>query len=72
MKFKDALELGVECGMNTVDEALYNIELHTMNFFVYEEIKAELKELYETWKEIGCSKSLSIKAALEMCEKNNV
>ena len=35
MKFKEALVMGIACGMTTVDEAIKNIEIHSNNFFVY-------------------------------------
>ena len=66
MKFKEALEMGVACGLATVDEAIKNIEIHSMNFFNYEKINAELKELYETWEKHGCPKAMPISHALEM------
>ena len=47
MKFKEALEMGMDCGLSTVQEAVRNIEIHSVNFFIYEKIRAELKELYE-------------------------
>ena len=49
---------------------LRNIEIHAGNMFVYEEMRAELKELYETWDRVGCDKKDSIKVALEMCEND--
>tara|TARA_R110002020_G_scaffold160415_6_gene344832 strand:- start:399 stop:617 length:219 start_codon:yes stop_codon:yes gene_type:complete len=67
MKFKEALVMGIACGMTTVDEAIKNIEIHSNNFFVYEKISTELKELYETWEKYGCPESMPISRALEMC-----
>lgn len=67
MKFKEALVMGIACGMTTVDEAIKNIEIHSHNFFVYEKISTELKELYETWEKYGCPESMPISHALEMC-----
>ena len=72
MKFKEALEMGVDCGLSTVQEAVRNIEIHSVNFFIYEKIRAELKELYETWDDHGCPKAMPISHALEMCyQKEN-
>ncbi len=70
MKIKQALKLGLDCDLSTVDEAVRNIEIHAGNMFVYEDLRAELKELYETWEKVGCDKKDSIKAALEMCEND--
>ena len=66
MKFKEALEMGVDCGLSTVQEAVRNVEIHSVNFFIYEKIRAELKELYETWDDHGCPKAMPISHALEM------
>ena len=72
MKFKEALEMGVDCGLSTVHEAIRNIEIHSINFFIYEKIRAELKELYETWDAHGCPEAMPIAHALEMCyQKEN-
>jgi|SaaInlStandDraft_4_1057021.scaffolds.fasta_scaffold13543_4 hypothetical protein len=46
MKLDQALRIGKECGMETVQEALANIQGHAMNMFPYSEIDAELVELY--------------------------
>lgn len=67
MKFKEALEMGVDCGLSTVQEAIRNIEIHSRNFFINEKIRPELKELYETWEKHGCPEAMPISHALEMC-----
>lgn len=46
MKLKDALEMGYDCGLETVEEAIINIELHASNLFPYQDIAKELDELY--------------------------
>ena len=71
MKIKEALEIGLECELETVDEAIYNIELHCANFFILDEIEIELMELYDTWSKISGDLKTDIKTALEMCEKND-
>ena len=68
MKFKEALEMGIACGLATVDEAIRNIEIHAGNFFVYEEVEDELQELYETFEKVGCSFEDTIEAALRLCK----
>ena len=68
MKIREALRIGLESELSTVDEAVRNIEIHAGNFFVYTEMRAELKELYESWDNIDCPKSMSIEDALKKCE----
>ena len=46
MKLNEALAIGYDCGLETVGEAITNIEVHAMNLFVYSKIKDELNELY--------------------------
>lgn len=45
MKLKTALEIGVNCGLETVGESLYNIQIHSPSLFTYVEINKELNEL---------------------------
>lgn len=46
MKLQRALEIARSCGLDTVGEAILNIELHSSSLFTYSELDAELKELY--------------------------
>ena len=46
MTLVEALELGMECGDDTVEEAIINVEIHSTSLFVYENINRELNELY--------------------------
>lgn len=51
MKLNDALNMGYECGLVTVREALANVEMHAGSLFCYEDIEKELEELYnECWE----------------------
>lgn len=46
MKLKTCLEIAEDCGLETVGEALFNIELHATSLFPYSEINKELAELH--------------------------
>jgi S-adenosylmethionine:diacylglycerol 3-amino-3-carboxypropyl transferase len=46
MKLKECLELGQDCGLETMREAIKNVYIHSSNMFIYSEIKKELDELY--------------------------
>ena len=50
MKLKKACEIAHACGLETIGEALFNIELHAMSIFDYTEINKELNELYKEAK----------------------
>jgi hypothetical protein len=45
MKLFDAMEIGSDLGLETVEEAVRNIYIHAMNMFPYDEITTELAEL---------------------------
>jgi hypothetical protein len=50
MKLKQAIEFAEACGLETLGESVYNIDLHSTNIFVYDEIGKELTELYTDYK----------------------
>ena len=41
MKLKHALEIGKDCELTDVSEAIYNIRLHAMSIFDYEKEREE-------------------------------
>lgn len=45
MTLKSSCELGLECGLETVGEALRNVDLHILSLVKYSEINAEIEEL---------------------------
>ena len=47
MTFKFALELGVECGLETVGDAVYNIRLRVGQLFEVDEYKNLINEANE-------------------------
>ena len=46
MTLKTACEIADECGLETIGEAILNIELHAIQLYTDEEAKKELRELY--------------------------
>ena len=52
MTLKTCLEIGNDCGLETVGEALYNINLHAGNIFEYSKINIEMNELVNEAKEL--------------------
>ena len=60
MKFKEALEIAKDCGLETIGEAILNIKYHAGNLFDYGEEVSEYKELCNDFKSycekhIGCT-----------------
>lgn len=54
MTLKAALDIGIGCGLETVDECIYNIELHAVNLFEYSKINDELAELRMELQRFDC------------------
>ena len=52
MHLLTALDIGKECVLDTIGEALYNIDLRAGQIFTYNEINEELKQLYSEWNTI--------------------
>lgn len=46
MKFKECLEIGIDCGLETARECIRNIYIHAGSLFLYSEINKELDELF--------------------------
>ena len=47
MLIKEACEIGVACGLETLGEAVLNIKIHHANLFLNKEIQKEIGELEE-------------------------
>lgn len=50
MKVKKACEIAEDCGLETIGEAILNIDIHAISLFSYDELNKELSELYEDAK----------------------
>ena len=55
MKLKTALEIGKDCGLEDVGEAICNIRMHAGSIFLYEEEQKEYDELCEDFYKSGFS-----------------
>lgn len=53
MKVLAMLELGKECGLQTVSEAYSNVNLHCSSLFIYDKMEEEFEELHKEAKELG-------------------
>ena len=51
MKLKEAIEIGEECGLYTLEECVRNIELHSTQFFAYTKVIQELNKLHAEYRE---------------------
>lgn len=50
MKLREACDIGYACGLETVDEAVLNIEIHAPNIFPYDDAATEIYELIQEAK----------------------
>ena len=58
MKVKEACEIAEDCGLETIGEAILNIQLHAISLFSYDELNKELDELYEDAKNYHMDESV--------------
>lgn len=64
MTLDTALLIAKDCGLSTVGEAIFNIEIHAMSIFNYGEIDKELNELKYSFKNSGLSEDSLIEDGL--------
>jgi hypothetical protein len=50
---KEAVELGIACGLKTVGEAVRNVSYHAPSLFAYEHINDEEDELFRSVERNG-------------------
>jgi hypothetical protein len=53
MRLWNSLLIAKGCYLDTVDEAVCNIDYHAMNIFEYSKLNQELQELYDDVKKHG-------------------
>jgi hypothetical protein len=58
MTIQEALLLGNDCGLQTVREAIINVEIHYSSLFIIDNLDKELQELYDTWEKFKSEKKL--------------
>ena len=46
IKAADCFSLASACGLETVAEAILNVEIHSTSLFRFQDIQAEISELY--------------------------
>ncbi|EGT3619388.1 hypothetical protein FJ641_08280 [Clostridium perfringens] len=53
MKLKRAIKIEKDCGLETMGEAICNIELHASSMFDFDNIQEEIEELHNDFKNSG-------------------
>lgn len=76
MTLKSCLEIGIECGLKTISEAMLNIEIHALSIFSYSDLNKELEQLYKEKEELlqktDFSNNDESKSVLEWINNNDV
>ena len=52
MTLKTCLEIGKDCGLETVGESVLNIDIHAMSIFTYSTITQEINEIIKERDEL--------------------
>ena len=66
MKLFTCLDMADSCGLQTISEALYNIEIHAPSLFSYTKINEELEEVYNEIKDRNISMNITIQEGLDI------
>lgn len=65
MTLKNCLEIGIDCGLQIISEAILNIEIHAISIFPYSELNAELTQLYREKEELLSQSKFSEDSKIE-------
>ena len=71
MRLFTCLDLANACGLETVDEAIYNVELHAMSIFVYDKIDEEISEIYQEVQFRKINSEMTINEALNIINEQD-
>ena len=52
MTLKTCLEIGNDCGLETIGESIFNIDMHAMNIFDYSKITEEINKVVKEKDEL--------------------
>lgn len=58
MKLKQACDMGLACGLDTIKEAVDNIVIHGTSLFSYDNVVAEIEELLAEAETLNCDDKL--------------
>lgn len=52
MHLLSVLGIGKDCGLDTVGEAIYNVELHAGQLFAWHSLNEQLRMIYSEWNTV--------------------
>lgn len=71
MRLFTCLDIANACGLETVDEAIYNIELHATSIFTYDKIEEEISEIYQELRLRKINSETTINEALNVINEQD-
>ena len=71
MRLFTCLDIANACGLETVDEAIYNIELHATSIFAYDKIEEEISEIYQELRLRKINSEMTINEALSIINEQD-
>ena len=71
MRLFTCLDIANACGLETVDEAIYNVELHAISTFAYAKIDEELAEIYQEVRLRKINSEMTINEALSIINEQD-
>lgn len=71
MRLFTCLDIANACGLESVGEAIFNIELHAISTFDYNKIKEEISEIYQEVKSRGTNSEMTINEALDIINEQD-
>ena len=71
MRLFTCIDIANACGLETVDEAIYNIELHATSTFAYDKIEEEIAEIYQEAQFRKINSEMTINEALSIINEQD-
>ena len=71
MRLFTCLDIANACGLETVDEAIYNIELHAISTFAYDKIEEEIAEICQEVQLRNINSEMTINEALSIINEQD-
>lgn len=65
MKLKQCIDIAENCGLNTLGDAVLNVDIHAMSIFDYRKLSGELMELYREYNDLYKSGLIDKDTSLE-------
>lgn len=65
MKLKQCIDIAEDCGLNTLGDAVLNVDIHAMSIFDYRKLSGELMELYREYNDLYKSGLIDKDTSLE-------